>query len=114
DLEGGGRERGCAPGGAAFLKKKMGQRLEGCGQGVFSSNWPDRAADQQHSLAPRLSRPRPDLSRRLLLFFQAEDRIRDGRVTGVQTCALPIYADLFKGSRTRHRVVLLLGPACRT
>src|SRR4051794_24999348 len=26
-------------------------------------------------------------------FFQAEDGIRDGRVTGVQTCALPIYAD---------------------
>src|SRR6267154_1983643 len=24
-------------------------------------------------------------------FFQAEDGIRDGRVTGVQTCALPIY-----------------------
>src|SRR5690625_7176337 len=27
-------------------------------------------------------------------FFQAEDGIRDGHVTGVQTCALPIY-DLF-------------------
>src|SRR5690348_17482098 len=25
-------------------------------------------------------------------FFQAEDGIRDGRVTGVQTCALPICA----------------------
>src|SRR6202041_4006896 len=25
------------------------------------------------------------------LFLQAEDGIRDGRVTGVQTCALPIY-----------------------
>src|SRR4051794_41497632 len=25
-------------------------------------------------------------------FFQAEDGIRDGRVTGVQTCALPISA----------------------
>src|SRR5713226_2941269 len=25
-------------------------------------------------------------------FFQAEDGIRGGRVTGVQTCALPIYA----------------------
>src|SRR6266581_8468689 len=24
-------------------------------------------------------------------FFQAEDGIRDGRVTGVQTCALPIW-----------------------
>src|SRR5207253_4920141 len=26
----------------------------------------------------------------LLFFFQAEDGIRDGHVTGVQTCALPI------------------------
>src|SRR5438876_3781295 len=34
-----------------------------------------------------------DLTRKFLLetfFFQAEDGIRDGRVTGVQTCALPI------------------------
>src|SRR5438309_6845824 len=28
----------------------------------------------------------------LFFFFQAEDGIRDGTVTGVQTCALPIYA----------------------
>src|SRR5690625_3367505 len=29
-----------------------------------------------------------------LFFFQAEDGIRDGHVTGVQTCALPILKDL--------------------
>src|SRR6267154_3691081 len=28
----------------------------------------------------------------VFFFFQAEDGIRDGRVTGVQTCALPIWA----------------------
>src|SRR5688500_20123198 len=28
----------------------------------------------------------------LSFFFQAEDGIRDYKVTGVQTCALPIYA----------------------
>src|SRR5690348_17454378 len=28
----------------------------------------------------------------VFFFFQAEDGIRDGRVTGVQTCALPIYS----------------------
>src|SRR5256884_8024830 len=28
----------------------------------------------------------------MLFFFQAEDGIRDVAVTGVQTCALPIYA----------------------
>src|SRR5207253_525148 len=30
----------------------------------------------------------------LLFFFQAEDGIRDGHVTGVQTCALPIFLRL--------------------
>src|SRR6266487_6060055 len=43
-----------------------------------------------------------------VFFFQAEDGIRDGRVTGVQTCALPIslaqtgasqYPDLAAGPR---------------
>src|SRR5687768_18030802 len=29
----------------------------------------------------------------LSFFFQAEDGIRDVAVTGVQTCALPIFAD---------------------
>src|SRR5260370_19591460 len=29
--------------------------------------------------------------RSLVFFFQAEDGIRDSSVTGVQTCALPIY-----------------------
>src|SRR3712207_8778539 len=29
----------------------------------------------------------------IFFFFQAEDGIRDIGVTGVQTCALPIYAD---------------------
>src|SRR5215510_7665003 len=34
--------------------------------------------------------PEPTSSRRAFFFFQAEDGIRDGHVTGVQTCALPI------------------------
>src|SRR5689334_23922686 len=33
------------------------------------------------------------LGPRFLFFFQAEDGIRDGTVTGVQTCALPISLD---------------------
>src|SRR5690348_17430467 len=40
-------------------------------------------------------------------FFQAEDGIRDGRVTGVQTCALPIScrsrAKRFRSSTTASR-----------
>src|SRR5690606_40137091 len=34
-------------------------------------------------------------------FFQAEDGIRDFHVTGVQTCALPIFAHLRFASRRR-------------
>src|SRR5439155_21170001 len=46
-------------------------------------------------------------------FFQAEDGIRDGHVTGVQTCALPIYAieqlnadplDLIAADARGHRI----------
>src|SRR6266581_6053274 len=40
----------------------------------------------------------------LCFFFQAEDGIRDGRVTGVQTCALPICdagLDLFAAAGVR-------------
>src|SRR5439155_4132209 len=43
---------------------------------------------------------------RLLLifffFFQAEDGIRDGHVTGVQTCALPILARSGSPGRAMH------------
>src|SRR2546425_8696695 len=36
----------------------------------------------------------------LFFFFQAEDGIRDKLVTGVQTCALPIFeAGLHRGNR---------------
>src|SRR5690348_18456418 len=37
----------------------------------------------------------------MTFFFQAEDGIRDGRVTGVQTCALPISTGTFSPGRTR-------------
>src|SRR2546429_8899436 len=33
-------------------------------------------------------------------FFQAEDGIRDVAVTGVQTCALPIFATVLRKRRT--------------
>src|SRR5690606_39964000 len=35
-------------------------------------------------------------------FFQAEDGIRDFHVTGVQTCALPIWGIVVKPSTTPH------------
>src|SRR5687768_17951604 len=44
-------------------------------------------------------------------FFQAEDGIRDVAVTGVQTCALPIYTN----SRSAHTMgfVVAMRPAVR-
>src|SRR5207253_7647504 len=44
---------------------------------------------------------------RLVFFFQAEDGIRDGHVTGVQTCALPICRrhPVGSGSTSDSRVV---------
>src|SRR2546426_9127237 len=36
-----------------------------------------------------------------VFFFQAEDGIRDYKVTGVQTCALPIWGGLGPTSRVR-------------
>src|SRR6267154_3763024 len=48
-------------------------------------------------------------------FFQAEDGIRDGRVTGVQTCALPICDAAFAGldsmEAARRTFRQLLAPA---
>src|SRR6266487_4882520 len=47
------------------------------------------------------------------VFFQAEDGIRDGRVTGVQTCALPIsqrWRILFEARATDERVKPELEP----
>src|SRR6266702_3683786 len=60
--------------GAASIKKK-----ETCGWPASSSScraWPSRGRWNICGF----------------FFFQAEDGIRDGHVTGVQTCALPIFA----------------------
>src|SRR6202035_3734117 len=43
-------------------------------------------------LRARTRLPISVLSEDCIVFFQAEDGIRDGTVTGVQTCALPILA----------------------
>src|SRR3989442_804611 len=42
---------------------------------------------------------------KLDFFFQAEDGIRDADVTGVQTCALPIYVDELRSDSEVARVV---------
>src|SRR5215510_5173085 len=45
-------------------------------------------------------------------FFQAEDGIRDGHVTGVQTCALPILAVL--AAFALPQTTRLIAPDLRT
>src|SRR5689334_23478814 len=45
-------------------------------------------------------------------FFQAEDGIRDGTVTGVQTCALPI-SRVLQRSRLRPKGIRASGTRCR-
>src|SRR6266487_2408019 len=47
----------------------------------------------------------------LFVVFQAEDGIRYGRVTGVQTCALPIWAGLYRSLLTGKRVLVVLDNA---
>src|SRR5262249_58065512 len=42
-----------------------------------------------------------------LFFFQAEDGIRDWSVTGVQTCALPIYPHARVERRWRQRLSIV-------
>src|SRR5256885_6916916 len=39
----------------------------------------------------------------IVFFFQAEDGIRDYKVTGVQTCALPIFRNLDGLGRVERR-----------
>src|SRR5438309_3987217 len=56
----------------------------------------------------------------MFFFFQAEDGIRDGTVTGVQTCALPIscprprhVAPPARTTRTARRLNRAYGPVPR-
>src|SRR5690606_40971868 len=42
----------------------------------------------------------------LIFFFQAEDGIRDFHVTGVQTCALPIYAEPIEATASKRKATL--------
>src|SRR5690606_40941458 len=45
----------------------------------------------------------------LFFFFQAEDGIRDFHVTGVQTCALPIFGNRSRARATVREQALLMG-----
>src|SRR5438309_11167386 len=44
----------------------------------------------------------------MLFFFQAEDGIRDGTVTGVQTCALPILLEWHACAQVNQVAIVLV------
>ena len=50
----------------------------------------------------------------VVFFFQAEDGIRDVAVTGVQTCALPIYLLALLEAADRMVLVVMLLQALKT
>src|SRR5258707_8853353 len=50
----------------------------------------------------------------LIFFFQAEDGIRDIGVTGVQTCALPIYGDHWNANPALLRKIAEAKITCTT
>src|SRR5256885_4135445 len=50
----------------------------------------------------------------VFFFFQAEDGIRDYKVTGVQTCALPISARIISAALRLAGRTLNLSRPCRT
>src|SRR5256885_12564293 len=51
-----------------------------------------KAVPQDRKAFLAQARARKGCAETYIFFFQAEDGIRDYKVTGVQTCALPIYA----------------------
>src|SRR3712207_8178490 len=59
----------------------------------------------------RVTLPAAPMRKRRLLFFQAEDGIRDSGVTGVQTCALPILESVPAHSAPCQRYMSILFPA---
>src|SRR5260370_3858592 len=67
---------------------------DSCGLGSRTSSWLDYYVLNVVFVIVCIDTRFSPFSRRLMIFFffQAEDGIRDSSVTGVQTCALPIYA----------------------
>src|SRR4051794_32295702 len=63
-----------------------------------------RVCGWQHQADHRTDQGMPHNAPLSTVFFQAEDGIRDGRVTGVQTCALPIYEEHRFGVRHKEQI----------
>src|SRR6202167_827438 len=96
------------PGGAGPIKKNWGARAAGNAAGAGVTAAPAAAARSARSAAAhsRLTASWIWISRRfrhvLMFLCQAEDGIRDAMVTGVQTCALPIFGDSAHEEHRRH------------
>src|SRR5256885_3197891 len=65
-----------------------------CSSACYPGNSADSSsASTTSTRSPGCRTRRPCTRPSTLFFFQAEDGIRDYKVTGVQTCALPIFTD---------------------
>src|SRR2546426_1905738 len=73
----------------------MSEKVPQRGGGIFSGQRRRRRSGQR-------GRQLGHIKRLQVFFFQAEDGIRDYKVTGVQTCALPILS-ISRGTDTPYR-----------
>src|SRR5689334_24294320 len=78
-----------------------------CSDCSARSAFSSRAAADQRFSVPSLPCFLSYVRSLFFFFFQAEDGIRDGTVTGVQTCALPIFGAARLGLRIRAIAVVI-------
>src|SRR2546425_2480563 len=97
-----------APGirGPNYLKSRRGASFDEWHRSCTSTGYENRMAIHvMEKTTRRIPMVRWWTKKRLtLIFFQAEDGIRDKLVTGVQTCALPISIPLYANVQARARI----------
>src|SRR5439155_9214156 len=79
---------------AALVERELGRA------GIMGAT---RRVDSERAYREALRTFAPDIILTDHFFFQAEDGIRVGHVTGVQTCALPIYELAARSQPARRR-----------
>src|SRR2546427_529633 len=79
-------------------ERRVGKSVDLGGRRIIKKKTVDRLPPPVHLRDALRREHRPPV-----LFFQAEDGIRDLTVTGVQTCALPIYHGPPRDRRTHPR-----------
>src|SRR2546430_3835609 len=97
----------CSASSTSMVVRRERSALAHCRGGTTARcSWP--TARRRRGFSPR---PAIRPSRFFFFFFQAEDGIRDLTVTGVQTCALPIWMDPDQTRSRRAAIWSDLGPS---